>query len=142
MIRGSDDRCFPGEYVDLTPVTLADAQFLYELLDNRPEVMNISHQQMPTWEQHLAFIESRPYAAWYIVGRNDGTVYLTKQNEIGIHLMSSRRAGLGTKAIKQLMNLHPREKYLANIAPGNEASAEFFKRFNFKHIQNTLAVTC
>ncbi len=43
------------------PVVLKDAQFLYDLLFERPSYANISHKEMPTYDAHCAFIKSKPY---------------------------------------------------------------------------------
>lgn len=115
---------------------------LYELLEDRPEEANISHREMPTWDEHISFIESRPYEAWYlIVGEVPdilGTVYLTKNDEIGISLFSRYRgAGLAKGAISLLMEKHPRDRYLANINPRNAHSIRMFESMGFRHIQNT-----
>lgn len=116
-------------------------QFLYDLLKERPPEANISHRQMPTFEDHCAFVSSRPYAAWYLIfdgGDPAGSIYLTQQGEIGIHLIKSRqKQGLGANAVSELMRQHGRRRYLANIAPANEPSRKMFKGMGFKLIQET-----
>lgn len=116
-------------------------QFLYDLLLNRPATANISHKQMPTFEEHCAFVSSYPYMAWYLIfdgGDPVGSIYLTLQGEIGIHLIKSRRnKGLGANAVSELMRRHGKIRYLANIAPLNEPSKKLFKGMGFKLIQET-----
>ena len=46
---------------------LDDAQFLFELLNERAPRANISHKKMPTYTSHVNFIKSKPYKKWYIV---------------------------------------------------------------------------
>ena len=43
---------------------------------------------MPTYAQHIKFIESKPYSKWYIINFNQkiGSAYLSKQNEVGIFI--------------------------------------------------------
>lgn len=94
---------------------------------------------MPTWEEHLAFIDSNPYAAWYIIWPRLGSIYLTRNDEVGIHLCRDARGnGVGSRAVQKLMAMHPRPRYLANIAPGNTGSLRFFERLGFSCIQHTL----
>ena len=53
--------------IKLTAVTKNDALFLYDLLKERKPNVNISHGKMPTYVQHIKFIESKPYSKWYII---------------------------------------------------------------------------
>lgn len=114
---------------------------LYDLLASRPEGANISHKEMPSWGGHCAFVDSHPYSAWYLVeagGVVVGTVYLTRSNEVGVTIDTHfRRQGFGIKAVVALMHAHPRDYYLANIAPGNEASQAMFGKIGVKLIQCT-----
>lgn len=125
------------------------ARFLYELLVNRDPGVSISHREMPTFDEHLAFIESKPYAAWYIISPNPdigpdiGSIYLTHRDEVGIHISRGNRgSGIGLKATQALMRMHPRPRYLANIAPGNAGSLRFFQRLGFTCIQHTMELSC
>jgi RimJ/RimL family protein N-acetyltransferase len=117
---------------------------LYRLLKGRSKSVNISHREMPSWKKHTEFIASKPYSAWYLILESErplkvyGSVYLTKQDEIGIFLFDEhQKKGYGPKAIKMLMDLQPRKKYLANISPENKSSKEMFKRMGFTHLQST-----
>jgi RimJ/RimL family protein N-acetyltransferase len=67
-----------------------------------------------------------------------GSCYLTDIGEIGIHLIAAARGkGIGTRVIEMLIEMHPGERLLANIAPGNEASMWLFTGRGFKLIQHT-----
>lgn|SRR3990167_4373017 len=128
--------------ISLLPVSIfKDAQFLYEMLSERPKAVNISHQSMPPYWKHLWFILKRPYQGWYIIydrGGRVGNVYLTKAGEIGIFLLPEFQGkGIGKMAIKLLRERHPRKRLLANIAPGNLVSQKFFARQGFRLIQTT-----
>ena len=122
-------------YVDI-------GNFLYELLTERTPDESISHKKMPSYDGHVDFIHSCPYFAWYIItlgGIPIGSVYLSKQREIGVSVFNSYRGkGYGIGAIKKLIELHP-GKFLANINPRNEKSIALFNKFGFNHIQNTYA---
>ena len=114
---------------------------LYQLLAERPVEANISHDMMPSWTQHDEFYADQPYDAWYLIrdkGRYVGSIYLTEAGEIGITIPAGyRQWGFGEKAVKLLMKMHPREKYLANISVKNEASMAFFKKLGFEPLQQT-----
>lgn len=139
--------------------------FLYDLLAERPAAANISHREMPTLEQHRAFVTRRPYRAWYIVemeGRVDtlpesergipgawwvGTVCVTPQNEIGVQILAiHQRKGHARAALTQLLaELKPLDpaptvrngRFVANVAPTNEASKALFESLGGKQIQVT-----
>ena len=127
--------------IKLIVVTKNDGLFLYNRLKERESIVNISHKKMPTYAQHMKFIESKPYSKWYIIKFGDkkiGTAYLTKQNEIGIHIIKDMRSKkLGTSILKILMKKNRRKRYLANINPKNKKSIAFFKKNGFKLIQYT-----
>lgn len=123
------------------PADAAAVGLLFELLREREPHQNISHKRMPTWGEHCAFVMSRPYESWYyftsLGGFMAGAVYLSKQREIGVGVLKAHRGqGLGRAAVVELMRLHP-GRFLANVAPGNEASAKLFKSLGFNIIQHT-----
>lgn len=121
--------------------------YLYNLLEERKAYESISHNTLPTWQEHLDFIARIPYKAWYIImnesgiediGEPVGSIYLSYNNEIGIGIFENeRRHGYATDAIKLLMEMHPEKFYLANINPANLKSINLFNKLGFKHIQNT-----
>ena len=44
---------------------------LYELLARRTH--NISHKEMPTFEQHCDFVKSDPYRVWFLIYLSRGS---------------------------------------------------------------------
>ena len=127
--------------IKLTLVSKNDAKFLYGLLKERESDVNISHKKMPTYAQHIKFIESKPYSKWYIIrlgNQKIGSAYLSKQNEIGIFITKNMHAKkLGTAALNILIKKNRRKRYLANINPKNKKSISFFKKNGFELIQHT-----
>ena len=127
--------------INLRLVTKKDFRFLYELLKERKQSINISHRKMPTFNEHVNFVLSKPYSKWYIIyyGKNkSGSIYLSKQNEVGIFIKKAFfMKGIATDALKLLMELNPRDRFLANINPKNKKSIEFFKKNKFKILQHT-----
>jgi RimJ/RimL family protein N-acetyltransferase len=118
------------------------ADVLWDLLVERPTEANISHKQMPSWQAHVAFIASKPYAAWYLIELEPehyiGAVYLTPQDEVGLGILKAwHHQGHGTAALLLLMVEHPRPRYLANVAPANLAGQQFWLKQGFKPLQVT-----
>jgi len=131
---------------------------LYEILQEREPNQSISHEKMPTREEHKSFVDRIhylghcPYKAWYFVHQAEtateiypsclssvvGTAYLTNEREIGVSILKKyHRRGYGKSAVQLLMAMHPGEEFLANINPLNEESIKFFEGLGFNHIQNT-----
>lgn len=115
--------------------------FLYQLLAEREPHQNISHREMPTYENHCEFVNGFPYFRWYIVTLDKewiGSVYLTNHDEIGIQLRKDVQGkGIGAEAVKLLIANCPCDRYLANISPRNTDSIKFFMKLGFKEIQVT-----
>ena len=128
------------ELVEVDPCSQQHCRLLYALLDERTAEQSISHKEMPSYDQHLVFVASKPYKAWYLVSTDEGcagSVYLTKQSEIGIAISENERGnGYAKEAIQELMKLHD-GPFLANINPNNWASRCLFDRLGFKFIQVT-----
>ena len=120
-------------------------QFLWKMLQDRDSIINISHANMPTWNEHCDFIKSKPYRDWLIIeheGKLIGQIYLTHLNEIGIHIISEERGhSFGSQAVHKLISFYGTGRYLANIAPANVASQDFFRSLGFKLIQYTFEFT-
>lgn len=125
----------------IVEVSKDDYQFLYEMLCERDPVENITHARIPDYDEHVRFVDSNPYSKWYIVYLDDekiGTVYLSKQDEVGIFLKKKYQSkGIGKSALDLLIEKNPRNKYYANVNPKNSKSIQFFENFGFKLMQNT-----
>ena len=122
-----------------------DNKFLYNLLKERDPIVNISHKKMPTYSEHVKFVASKPYSKWYIIEYNkkkSGSIYLSKNNEIGIFVKKSFRGNkIGENAMRILIEKHPKSRYLANVNPKNKKSIKFFKKFKFNLIQHTFELS-
>ena len=127
--------------MELKPVTIDDAEFLFDLLKQREGIVNISHKSLPTWEKHVEFIKNNTYQSWDIIWVDNiriGNIYLTDRDEIGIFLdKESQSNGYGSIAINEFMKKNGKKRYLANINPTNYKSIQFFGKHGFIHIQNT-----
>ncbi len=127
--------------INLKLISEKDHKFLYELLKEREPSMNISHKKMPTFNEHVNFILSKPYLKWYIILqgiKKIGTIYLSKQNEIGLFLKKeSNIANIKKVVLKLMIEKNPKKRYLANVNPKNKELIKFFKKNNFKLLQYT-----
>jgi|SaaInlStandDraft_4_1057021.scaffolds.fasta_scaffold09423_3 RimJ/RimL family protein N-acetyltransferase len=127
--------------ITLTPIKKDDHRFLFELLEQRQLFANISHKKMPTWDEHVEFVKSKPYLKWYVVVHKDnkvGSIYLSKQHEIGIHIFKKyEKESIQIESIKQLMSLNSKIKFRANVSPKNKKYITLFKKLGFEMIQHT-----
>ena len=127
--------------IGIRRVVDSDIRFLFNLLKERSTAENISHKKMPTYNEHKKFVKSKPYSRWYIIifsNKMAGSIYLTRNNEIGIFLKKEfRTQNIGKKALEMIIQKNPRKRYLANVNPKNRKSVNFFKKNHFKLIQYT-----
>tara|TARA_Y100001936_G_scaffold149484_1_gene145856 strand:- start:19474 stop:19875 length:402 start_codon:yes stop_codon:yes gene_type:complete len=127
--------------ITLKSVTNSDIRFLFDLLENRDPIANISHKKMPSYAQHTRFVKSKPYLKWYIILKDKekiGSIYLSKNNEIGLSILKSEKINNIQKiALNELIKKNPRKRFLANINPKNKNLISFFKKNDFKLIQYT-----
>ena len=59
---------------------------LFVLLKSR--VHSISHKNLPTFEEHTAFVKKHPYRCWYLIklsGKPIASVYVGEDNSIGLN---------------------------------------------------------
>ncbi len=127
--------------IKLRDLNQSDFQFLFNLLKERDPDVNISHKKMPIYSEHIQFIKSKPYKKWNIIecGRQKvGSIYLSKNNEIGIFLKKQFQGkNISQESLKLFMKMNPKKRYLANVSPKNIVSQKFFKNCDFKLIQYT-----
>lgn len=126
--------------IDIYDFDRTSALVLYDLLKERTKEQSISHKAMPTFEEHVTFIRSKPYSYWYFI-INDydivGSIYLTEAREVGVFIFKDFHGnGYGPMAIEKLREMHP-GRLLANVNPQNEASRNMFRKMGAKLIQVT-----
>lgn len=129
--------------IELWPVNASDPfhlQFLYDLLAERTPEQSISHKALPTWDEHVRFVGSRPYRGWHLIAEGGylrGAIYLTSRREIGVGIFrDQQRKGHARAAVLELMRLHP-GRFLANVNPKNEASRKLWESLGFNLLQVT-----
>ena len=125
--------------IKLNQVTKNDTLFLYDLLKNKDPNANISHKKMPSYDEHVKFVMSKPYTNWYIIEYDKmkvGAIYLSKQDEIGISVSNDYEYDQIVKpALKLLMKLNQRKRYLANTSPKDVRSQEFLLKNGFTGLE-------
>ena len=125
--------------IKLNQVTKNDTLFLYDLMKNKDPNANISHKKMPSYDEHVEFVMSKPYTNWYIIEcdkKNVGTIYLSKQDEIGISVSNDYEYDQIVKpALKLLMKLNQRKRYLANTSPKDVSAQEFLLKNGFTGLE-------
>ena len=125
--------------VKLKQVTKNDTLFLYELLKNKDPSTNISHKKMPSYDEHIEFVMLKPYTNWYIIEcdkKNVGSIYLSKQDEIGISIDNDYEYDkIVRPALKLLVKLNPRKRYLVNVSPDDIRSQEFLLKNGFTGLE-------
>ena len=129
--------------MELRKTNKSDYEFLYELLKERDNTINISHKKMPSRKESDKFNSNKPYIYDFVIMDKEriGRVYITKNNEIGIFIKKGYQGKhYGTKAIKLLFKKTKLKKYYANINPLNKRSQRFFKKLGFKLIQYTYGI--
>ena len=78
--------------VSFKEVNDQDAKVLFKLLENRD--YSISHLNLPSKNDHLLFVKSKPYRYWAIVLEDNlpvGTVYIQPNNSIGLNLLQQKK---------------------------------------------------
>ena len=125
--------------IKLNQVTKNDMLFLYELLKNKNLNSNISHKKMPSYDEHIEFVMSKPYTNWYIIEcdkKNVGSIYLSKRDEIGISTNNDYEYDQIAKTVlKLLMKLNPRKRYLVNVNPKDVRAQEFLLKNGFSGLE-------
>ncbi len=125
--------------------------FLYKLLQERKPYQNISHKEMPSYEDHVRFVrENRgKYKEWFLIQKVVppydfvGSIYLGPENNVGIFILdNSLRRGYGALALKRLCEYYKNISIInANIAPTNSISLAFFINQGFKYAGKTIEYT-
>ena len=100
---------------------------------------------MPTYQQHIRFVKSKPYSKWYIIWSLDsriGSSYITKQDEITVHLTKDfDKDTIREFVIKSIMKNNPRERYFVNVNPHNKKMIRFLKTLGCTLLQQNYEVT-
>ena len=121
--------------VKLKEVTEDNAEFLYEMLKERDSTVNVTHQKLPLFNEHLEFIKSKPYDAWYIIeieSKQVGHIYIDNENRIGWFIKREFKGfGFVIPAFEELKILHIRKNYLGKVNPNNFEAQNLLTKLKF-----------
>lgn len=136
------------EFVKVVP---NENQFkeLYLLLSHRKN--SISHDNLPSFEEHSKFVLENPYIEWYLLYRNKeilGSVYIQSDNSIGINLNLLNKENL-IEIIKFIKDNHQplppikslrRGEFFINIPSSDLILVEILKKLNKSEIQRSFII--
>ena len=123
-----------------------DVDVLYQLLRERD--FSISHTSLPTFEEHKEFVKNNPYRIWYMVNLDSipiGTIYLLKDNSIGLFLKKKYLEFTGTalsivikkhKPLKPIKSVRGKSFHI-NTNPNDVDLISALNEYGMKHIQST-----
>jgi hypothetical protein len=130
--------------INLKKVNDSDIKFLYILLKARNPKTNISHREMPDFDHHKKFVLSKPYSKWYIIYYKlikIGSVYISKQNEIGINLKKQHDLeSIKKRVLNEIVSTDLNTNYFVNVSPKNKKGVKFFEKNGWKLIQKTFEI--
>ena len=104
-------------------------KFLFMLLQKRK--FHISHNFMPTLEDHKKFVKSKPYFKWFIILEDKikiGSFYINHDNSIGLNLIEEKKLLISNiisiiennfEPQKAIKSIRP-EKFFYNVNPNDE----------------------
>ena len=131
--------------ITLKPVNVSDYHFLFNLLKERKRYENISHKKIPSYKKHIDFVKSKPYSKWYVIyfdSKKIGSIYLSKQNEIGIHIKRTvSKEKIRNTCLQLIMKMNPRKRYLLNTSSKNKQYIKFLENNGLKLIQHTYEIS-
>ncbi len=123
-------------------INKSDLKFLFNHLKERDPRENISHKKMPTYDEHVKFVLSKPYSKWYIIferNKKIGSVYLTKADELGLHLKKEYfRESLLKEILESLMKSEPNKRFVFNVSPRNKKFMKFLQKNGYVISQQTV----
>jgi L-amino acid N-acyltransferase YncA len=104
--------------VSFKEVNDQDTKVLLNLLENRD--YSISHLNLPSKNDHLLFVKSKPYRYWAIVLEDNlpvGTVYIKSNNSIGLNLIQQKKQ-LVYKILQHIKNsFNPLKEVKSKVPP-------------------------
>ena len=134
----------PIPEVKFKKVSLNDIDALYDLL--RERVFSISHDLMPSRENHKKFVKGAPYKHWYLIYENEelcGSFYIKRDNSVGLNLVRQRTLIL-EKTVRFIKSSFLPEKsipseipshFYLNVAHSNKRLSEMLIKLGYNPIQ-------
>jgi hypothetical protein len=120
---------------------------LFDLLKARKH--NISNSESPSFSEHVDFVQNNPYRKWFLLSDRQGyfgSVYVTKQNTIGLNIDDLRLALYAESIIDKIKStikpLPPiiserAEGFSINVPSSNTNLISILENLNYKSAQIT-----
>jgi RimJ/RimL family protein N-acetyltransferase len=113
-----------------------DYQFVYDLIfDFFKFNLNITYIKMETFDEFTKrtfVIDDKNYIIKNKDNEKVGYVHIMKNNEIGYFVVNEfQNQGIGTEAVKKIMEINPRERYFVTIHNENKSSISLAKKLGF-----------
>jgi len=121
---------------ELREMTVDDHDFVYELIKKnlKPELTVTILKLKPIKEFFKSYFESDLKTYIVIVKKERaGFVHITKNGEIGYYLGEKyRNKGIAVNAVREMLKLHPKERYFATVNIKNTPSNNLIKKLGFQ----------
>ena len=122
----------------------SQVSILYTLLKNR--VHSISHQRLPSYQDHEEFVKKSVYKQWFIIYEKVmviGAFYIKYDNSIGLNLINNEKNIVANVLDFIRTNLTPSKAsaseissdFFINVASSNFELQNVLEQLNIKSIQ-------
>lgn len=122
---------------------------LYFLLKNKK--YSISHNKIPSLEEHKKFVLDNPYIEWYLLYKDRnllGSIYFHTDNSIGLNLSHPKKDDILEIINTFKKNHYPlssiksvrRGEFFINISPDDINMIQILKQLNKKEIQCSFTI--
>jgi RimJ/RimL family protein N-acetyltransferase len=130
--------------LSIREVVEEDADTLFRLLQKRPH--SISHQVLPSKQEHWNFLKSDPYRYWAIIYDGDylaGSFYVQNDNSIGLNLLQPEKVLVrrilqhivrSIEPVDEIKSKVPAYFYI-NVAHANQKLQKILEEIGFAPIQ-------
>ena len=122
--------------IELKIANKEDHQFIYQLVVEMFETdLNVSYMKLETFEEFVSRAFGGDDIHYIILNENKekvGHVHIMKNNEIGYSVSPKfQNKGIGTEAVRKIIEMHPRERYFLTIHNENKASIRIAEKNGF-----------
>ena len=139
--------------LEFIKVSLAENEIkvLFKLLKNRTH--KISHNEIPSYEEHKDFCNSHPYRYWYLIKSEKldiGSFYIAFDNSIGINIIDVENYDEVVSKLlifiqESFIPLEPvkskrGEFFTVNVPSTNQKLFEYLSKIGGKKIQTTFLI--
>jgi len=113
-----------------------DYKFVYDLaFEFFKSNLNVTYMKMETFDEFVKRAFVKDDKNYIIKNENNekmGHVHIMKNNEIGYFVLKEfQNKGIGTEAVRKIMEMNPRERYFVTIHNENTPSISLAKKLNF-----------